>query len=841
MSLKIKGYFFFRRYPILLSQLFFAGLICAAVTPRIGWWKFDNPNSLTVAVEGYGLPLGLVGTHSATAGHDEGDGAVLIGSGSYYELIHQISPDGRGANANEYSLQFDFKIPANGVWYSFFQTNANNNDDAELFINTSGKIGVAAVGYSSLSIIPGEWYRLVVTVKNGTEFNYYIDGNLILTGNAQPVDGRFSLGDKVLVFADDDQEDGDIFCSELAIWNKCLSASEVKELGSCVMNPAYLSVRIPYLQGSGQTSMTICWHDTATVATKVEYGLDSLALNFTIFGSSEVISLPYRWHTVKLTALNPACRYYYRVSSGGLSSGIYSFKTLPPTASTSKTRYLIFGDTHSSDTTMAGKIIRAAKAKMIEKYGWNFTDSVYGILHTGDIVVNGNSPEQYTKQFFKPLSSLTPYIPTLVVAGNHESESTYFYKYLKLDELSVLPQSATLNEKIWQLRVGNSLLIGLNTNIYNQHGVIQANWLNDRLNEAEKDSDIDFIFLFFHHPPFSELWAYVNYYDGGSAYVKNSLLPVIKKYTKVKAIHYGHTHGFERGTLMAESQTGDFRIICGGGSGGYLDPWASGANEDLNDIQKTVSQYCYQLLEIDPGNKSYNNTVYSLGTLSMSGNSEVLDSWYVLKKQANPNKPNINKVEVLNDYLQIVSSEFAGIDSIMSKQIQFFDLNNTLLSDTVIHKQNVFGVDVYEHPVDLKENEYFYAFKFPRNRFVINNSYFARIRYRDNNLKWSDWSDNYAFVMSGVDKIENDGGLLRNYPNPFIDETKIVYTLNEVTNVTLSIYTLDHKLIYSLHKTNQFRGKHSIDFKSTQLNPGIYFYELKTNSSLRTGKMIKSR
>lgn len=82
---------------------------------------------------------------------------------------------------------------------------------------------------------------------------------------------------------------------------------------------------------------------------------------------------------------------------------------------------------------------------------------------------------------------------------------------------------------------------------------------------------------------------------------------------------------------------------------------------------------------------------------------------------------------------------------------------------------------------------------------------------------------------------------MQKYANKFSSETKIAYILNEVTNVTLSIYTLDHKLIYSLHKTNQFSGKHSIDFKSTQLNPGIYFYELKTKSSLRTGKMIKSR
>lgn len=830
------NYFFFALF--LLSFLWQP--ISASVSSRNGWWKFDITNSLTTPENGYNASLVLVGNHVATVGAEEGNGAVLIGVGSYYEINHLISPKGGGNKVNEYSVQIDFKIPANGVWYSFFQTNMANNDDAELFINPSGKIGVAAVGYSNFSIVPEEWYRLVITVKNGMEFNYYIDGNLILSGTAQAVDGRFSLSEKLLIFADNDQEDGDIYCSELAIWDKSLTDSEVKELGSCTLNPIYLSTRIPYLQSPGQTNMTVCWHDTATVQTQVEYGVDSLSLNSTTAGSSEIISLPYRWHTVKLTNLKTDCRYYYRVMSGGNASEIYSFRTLPSTNSTSKVRFLILGDTHSSDATMAGKVIRAAKAKMIEKFGLNFNDSVNAILHTGDIVVSGSSPEQYTKQFFKPLSSLTPYIPTLVVAGNHEAENAYFYNYLKLDELSAFPEAADLNEKIWQLRVENSLFIGLNTNIYDQYGLFQSEWLDERLKEAESDADIDFIFIFFHHPPFSELWAYVNSQDGGSNYVKNSLLPIIKKYTKVKEIHYGHTHGFERGTLMGDNRGGDFRIICGGGSGGYLDPWGTGDNEDLNNIHKTISEYCYQLLEIDPNNASCTNTVYSLGTLSQPKNSEVLDTWYFSKNQKMPDKPSINKVMFTDNYLQVESSEFAGQDTIMSKQMQYLRANDMILLDTVIHKQNIFGVDINENPVDLNANVDFYESKLTCNQFVENDQYYARIRYRDNNLKWSEWSNNYSFMLNSLGEIADNEVYLRNYPNPFTNETQIEYLLTEFTNVTLNIYAIDYKLIYSFYKPKQYSGKYVFNFKPIHLNPGVYFYELITNNRLKTGKMIKS-
>ena len=148
--------------------------VSANVTDRKGWWKFDDKNFLLHTETGYEASLNLVGTHTETNGYKVGDGAVLIGVGSYYELIHKIEANGGGKKVNEYSLQVDFKIPVSGIWYSFFQTNASNNDDGELFINTSGKIGVAAVGYSNFSVIPDEWYRLVVTVKNGYEFCYYI-------------------------------------------------------------------------------------------------------------------------------------------------------------------------------------------------------------------------------------------------------------------------------------------------------------------------------------------------------------------------------------------------------------------------------------------------------------------------------------------------------------------------------------------------------------------------------------------------------------------------------------------------------------------------------------------
>jgi hypothetical protein len=460
----------------------------------------------------------------------EGNGAVLIGPGSYYTMKHGISLHEPEKFVNEYSLLFDFQIPASGVWHSFFQTEIDNYSDGDFFVNPSGNIGVAAVGYSSFTINQNEWYRLLISVKNGSEFTCYLDGELMMIGSVQSIDGRFSLDSLLLIFADDNGEDGVIHCAELSIWNQALNSEQAKELGGFGHHAGLpLMTRVPFLQSPGRNSMVISWHDTASTGTIVEYGLDS-SLNFNTTGSSELINPPYRWHTVGLSGLEAETRYFYRVKSGNGMSAVYSFKTLPGDDHPGKIRFLLLSDTHASDTTMAGEVLRAARLKIAGLYGPDIENHVSGIFHSGDITVNGNSAGQYTSQFFQPMSVLSANLPTMTVAGNHEGESPLFYGYMKLDGLSAYPLNTALNERIWQLQVENSLFIGLNTNISSQYGNAMSKWLDGRLSEAETDPGIDFVFLFFHHPPFSELWFDVSTFDAGADYVRYALFPVFKKF-----------------------------------------------------------------------------------------------------------------------------------------------------------------------------------------------------------------------------------------------------------------------------------------------------------------------
>jgi hypothetical protein len=826
-SLVVTGFFIIHSY----SQ--------DGIPARKGWWKFDNPADLTKAETGFGQALALVGAQAAVAGPEQGNGATVMAVGSYYKMYHGISSNGGGSYLNEYSLQYDFKISSIGSWHSFFQTATNNGNDGDFFIDPSGNIGVAAVGYSDYAIAPGQWYRLVISVKNGDHFTCYLDGKPFLSGITQSVDGRFSIEDPLLVFADEDGEDGEIYCSELALWDQSLNAAQALELGGYGhdVEPVVMT-RIPYLQGEGTHSMTVSWHDTYPSGTVLKYGPDSLVA-LSALGTSEVLKDPYCWHTVKLTGLEENKRYFYQVGNGGEFSRTYSFRTLPDETYDGKLRFILLSDTHSSDSTAVNRVIRTARNKITELYGPQIEDHINGIFHSGDVVVNGSILEQYTTQFFKPLSILSPNIPTMVVAGNHEGENNYFYQYLKLDDQSAFPQNPFLNEKIWSVRVGNSLFIGMNSNIVAEYGLQEAVWLDMKLSEAEQDAGIDFVFLFMHHFPFSEVW---NVSDESIDWVQHSIVPVLQKYSKVRELHYGHTHAYERGTLQSSKADGDFSIICGGGGGGYLDTWNTSDIHDYRDIHISYSDHFFQLLEIDVAGHSYQTTMYSIGDENRWKNGDPMDHVYRKNNQPPPATPEIEKIVISSDSVRFLTSAYSGPDSLMSVQLQVLRSSNNPEVDTILHWKNIYGVEDDNKPVDRNSGANLCRVNISTEELTPDQSYTVRVRYRDHNLKWSDWSAGYPFMATGIDdgtSSRSDYQLFQNYPNPFRHNTTIAYYIPERCKVVFRIYDMKNCLVATIDQGTRDRGLYSFDPGDAVQGDGMYSYNLVTGKSILTKRMVR--
>jgi hypothetical protein len=229
-----------KRLAFLLVTVALALEAQAAMPVPKSMWEFNRPDPNAATI---GVPLQLVGSAEVVAGINAAAGAIQIGQGSYYVCTHGIAPNGGGTKVNEWTLLIDFSYPPSSRsdppsgYNDLFQTNPTNVDDSDWTINSSGAIGIGAVGYTSAqgyTTVGDTWYRMVVVVDNGTRHDVYIDGVEILKGTQQGVDGRFSLASTLLLFCAGNSQDGDdapINVSTVAMWDTPLSAEEVAALG----------------------------------------------------------------------------------------------------------------------------------------------------------------------------------------------------------------------------------------------------------------------------------------------------------------------------------------------------------------------------------------------------------------------------------------------------------------------------------------------------------------------------------------------------------------------------------------------------------------------------------
>ena len=836
----------FRCMAIILSAGAFVSLYADQGPVRKGWWKFDDPSNLLLAEDGYGAPLVLAGTHQAADGPEAGNGAARIGVGSYYKMTHGMTPNGGGAYVNEYSVQIDFRIRELGIWHAFFQTNLANSNDGDCFINPEGNIGVAATGYSSYAVKTNEWYRLVISVKNGVFYRYYLDGQLLLNGTPQSRDGRFGLEDLLLVFADENGEDGEIDCAELAIWDRPLTPDEAMGLGGYSHSvESKQLLLVPYLQAPTPSSIYVCWHDTSAAFTRVEYGLTQ-GLGQTAEGNSEMIAEPYRWHSVRLEGLEPNTVYFYRAVSGSGSSAVYSFRSQPDRDFEGTIRFLLLSDTHAGDTTMVNRVIKAVRNKIGQLYGNDLYNQINVVLHSGDIVLSGGSVNQYTDEFFGPMAPLSLYVPFMVTIGNHEGESPYYYKYVKYDGLPVIAPMGSLNEKMWSMTIANTLVIGLNTNNAGQYAS-QKTMLDAKLQEAEADSSIDFVFLMFHHTPFTELWGEALTLDSGPAYVTGQLFPVIKEYSKVVQATYGHTHAFERGTIESGHENGDFRIVCAGGGGGDTDRWGEYINQDYPQIHISLDHYSFQIVEIDVAQKTVLTSLYSLGNSDRPLDAPMLDHWYRKLNQPGPSAPTAAAPRLESGKVVFSTSPLDGVDSLMTVHIQVSSDENftQTLIDTMEHWKNVYGVDEHFMPVDKNAGLDLTRLSFDPSRFASGSTYQYRVRYRDHNLKWSGWSNTASFqVKTGIGEglpAPREFKLGQNYPNPFNPATLLQYQIPRSGHVSLEVFNSLGQKVATLVDGEKPAGIHQVEFDAAGLGAGVYYYRLQAEGFESTKNMVVAK
>jgi hypothetical protein len=81
-------------------------------------------------------------------------------------------------------------------------------------------LGLGVLGWSTNTVEPEVWYRVVVT-SSGTTYKVFVNGELWIEKTGIEIDSRHALQIEELphIFVDDDGEEGEIHCSELAVWD----------------------------------------------------------------------------------------------------------------------------------------------------------------------------------------------------------------------------------------------------------------------------------------------------------------------------------------------------------------------------------------------------------------------------------------------------------------------------------------------------------------------------------------------------------------------------------------------------------------------------------------------
>ncbi len=318
----------------------------------------------------------------------------------------------------------------------------------------------------------------------------------------------------------------------------------------------------PYLQNATATSVVVMWETSVYSTTQVDYS--------TTTSSGRSYASAATLHKATLTGLAADTLYHYTVTSvasaGTVSSTDSTFRTA--VVGTTPFRFSAYGDSRTYPTSHAA-VIKAISARYPRL-----------VLHTGDIVRDGTVASYWQSEFFDPAASLirkTPLYPTL---GNHEKNSSNYYKYF-----TPPTGGGTSYEQWYSFNYGNVHFISIDTGAGYSVGSAQYSWLANDL----KATTAEWIVVFTHYP------AYSSGMHGGTAAVQSVLVPLFEKYG-VDMVFSGHDHIYER-----SRKSGIYYFVTGGGGA------------ELQQPQLRTNPY-----------RQFSRSVYHHITVDISGGTAVL-------------------------------------------------------------------------------------------------------------------------------------------------------------------------------------------------------------------------
>ena len=248
-------------------------------------------------------------------------------------------------------------------------------------------------------------------------------------------------------------------------------------------------------------------------------------------------------------------------------------------------RFIAYGDTRfhdPKDTEAANPPVRIALVNAIADANPAF------LCFTGDIVYNGNDENDW-KVWENETSILREKkIKIYPALGNHDLHGdptialgNYFQRFPELN-----------NSRYYSVRAANALILVLDSALDEITGP-QGQWLADKLDHVP--SDVDFVFLVFHHPPYTSSSDEKKFGGGHSARGNEQALAKMLEERQSHArfrmvVFNGHVHNYER------HEHGGITYFVSGGGAAHAYPIERAPDDPFKS--KEIN-YHYLLVQVD--------------------------------------------------------------------------------------------------------------------------------------------------------------------------------------------------------------------------------------------------
>ncbi len=507
----------------------------------------------------------------------------------------------------------------------------------------------------------------------------------------------------------------------------------------------------PYLQNASPTSMTIMWETNAANPGYIDWGTTDASLSTTVISTSLNGEGANKIHTVEITGLSADTKYFYqaRTTTGQLSA-TYHFKTHPTKTSETSVNFVAMSDMQrdNANPNVFETIINSGIIPMANANYPNGMEDIEAILIPGDLVATGTY-SAWRDTYFAPSVGISPYVPTYPVPGNHEyygfPGSSLFFDYTTLP----LNGSPSNPEEWWYKDISNMRVIGLNSNSPIPELAIQLIWLQTVLDDAGTDPTIDFVFAQLHHPYKSELWL------PGELDFTGQIIALLETFStshgKPSVHFFGHTHAYSRG----QSRDHNHLWVNVATAGGAIDNWGEFPNADYDEFVISEDEYGFVMVEVEAGaTPKFVLKRYSQGDNLVFENNTLSDQITIKRYPTAPNKP-----------LGISPAGQVDLNCILLKASPFSDSANT---HQAAHWQIVEGCDFTTPSVQniWKQSTNWYSeINTQANDDLTDEdgaalnaslSYCWRVRYRNSNLTWSDWSAPLSFTTGPVNYVTSN-------------------------------------------------------------------------------------